>query len=708
MIEETEKNHTGDNEHDQHQDHEMIGVDAAESLQLPIQQPHKQQQGDDDDDDDDARNVIHIPNLLVSEFLDLWSNPTIRAMDNSTNNKNHPISEPTIRDVGTVTTSSNEALALLGLVLIHGSWTQSIQTTCIPRQEQQQKQEEQRQQEQQPSTPTDSATMSMSSSQLSNWLCQATKGIQCHLITASLMICEQTDPEAYHLFMEQPLKNRTTVLPSELPALAVVSQWNTHVGATADDDDDDDHGGRVGSTSKSRTRTSIRYLNDLASSKLLWQFLLFQQEPKLPELIPGVDSLARQQVRRRWTETDDAITKLVRWAVYELEDELELPTTMITQKHDEDGDDHDPCIRIFVAGDRSSVGKSSTCLGLLGTLMYQLGFEPHQLAYIKPATQSEALHQPIQVFCEHVGIRCVPIGPLVYYRGFTRAFLAGETESTQQLLQHCMDAVDRVARDKRVVIVDGVGFPAVGSICGTDNATMAHVCGYPISINSSSCTSSSSSFPQRRPMGALLVGGSGVGAAVDGYNLNAAFFENAQVPVLGAIFNKLSLTGYYALEHCQKQVSMYFEQRQEQQQLLQQQSDLTPIDRPQPRPFGFVPVFPKLAEQEPDGRTIRIQTVREFIAVFQSHVDVAGILQAAAAYRQPLHASATTTTMGKEPVLAQSLLAKEQQQQQQASWIPKGRTPSTGPPTRTNQQQQQQNRQEIERKAIYAGAAPSA
>ena len=33
---------------------------------------------------------------------------------------------------------------------------------------------------------------------------------------------------------------------------------------------------------------------------------------------------------------------------------------------------------------------------------------------------------------------------------------------------------------KRVLIIDGVGYPAVGSICGTDNADVARACGYPI------------------------------------------------------------------------------------------------------------------------------------------------------------------------------------------------------------------------------------
>jgi len=68
-------------------------------------------------------------------------------------------------------------------------------------------------------------------------------------------------------------------------------------------------------------------------------------------------------------------------------------------------------VRIFVAGDRSSVGKSSMCLGILGNLL-RLGYDPSSLAYIKPATQSEST-QLIQLFCEKHNVHCVPIGPVV-------------------------------------------------------------------------------------------------------------------------------------------------------------------------------------------------------------------------------------------------------------------------------------------------------
>ena len=342
-------------------------------------------------------------------------------------------------------------------------------------------------------------------------------------------------------------------------------------------------------------------------------------------------------------------------------------------------------LRIFIAGDRSSVGKSSVCLGIIGTLLEQ-GFAAKDLAYIKPATQSEST-QLIQVFCNSLGIDCVPIGPLVYYRGFTRAFLAGDTPPSDDLLEMCARAVDRIARGKKIVLVDGVGFPAVGSICGTDNATVLKACSYPETMdgtqierrrNGGDTPSDQSSLEQagrcddddtpikRRPMGVVLVGGVGVGAAVDAFDLNATYFESKQVPVLGAIFNKLPLTGFYSLDNCREQITRYF--------ALQK--------RDRGGCHGFVPVFPDIANTERG-----VDVAFDFIKSFAEHVDVAGIL------------SAASKVKGADVPLARILRAKKVASTvATGSYVEKGQQP----PRRLR------TRQEIELEAVNSGAKKSA
>lgn len=217
-------------------------------------------------------------------------------------------------------------------------------------------------------------------------------------------------------------------------------------------------------------------------------------------------------------------------------------------------------IRIFVSGDRSQVGKSTVCLGLVGALLRH-GFAPQDVAYIKPVTQCEA-PQLVAKFCQQQRIACCDIGPIVFYSGFTREFLQGNTESSEVLLAKAKAKVDEIGRGKKIVVVDGVGYPAVGSICGVSNAAVASAVQAPV----------------------VLVGKRGVGDAVDSFNLNACFFESQGVKVLGALFNRLPSDGYYSLANCKESVTAYFAQFQPQKQV-----------------YGFIPEM----EQVPDdGKVI--------------------------------------------------------------------------------------------------------
>jgi hypothetical protein len=301
-------------------------------------------------------------------------------------------------------------------------------------------------------------------------------------------------------------------------------------------------------------------------------------------------------------------------------------------------------IRIFVAGDRSSVGKSSVCLGILASLV-AMGYAPASLAYIKPATQCEA-PQLVQTYCDKIGIPCVPVGPVVYYKGFTRAFLFGETESSSELLTSAAAAVDELAQGKRVIMIDGVGFPSVGSICGTDGASVARACGYPTNNNG-----------ERAPVPVLVVGGSGVGAAVDAFNLNASYFKARDIPVIGAVFNKLSLEGFYSLENCRKQVTAYFDQ-----------------NPTAGRPFGFVPLTPGIAGESP------MDHVDEYLQLFREHVDVKGIVEAAAPH-VPSMSKRGQPSVETQPAKRVKL---------------------------NESNRQKRRREDIEKKAKQAGAAPSA
>lgn len=199
--------------------------------------------------------------------------------------------------------------------------------------------------------------------------------------------------------------------------------------------------------------------------------------------------------------------------------------------------EHHP-LRLFISGDRAHVGKSTVCLGLIGSLL-QSGYAAKDIAYMKPATQCQK-PQLVTKFCRQQGIACCDVGPILFYKGFTREFLKGETETSIQLLEKAETKLKEISRGTKIVIIDGVGYPAVGSICGVSNAHVAKKLKSPV----------------------VLVGTKGVGDAVDSFNLNATYFMSHNVKVLGSIFNRLPEDGFYSLEHCRENVLLYFKQFQ--------------------------------------------------------------------------------------------------------------------------------------------------
>ena len=224
-------------------------------------------------------------------------------------------------------------------------------------------------------------------------------------------------------------------------------------------------------------------------------------------------------------------------------------------------------MRVVVAGDKSHAGKSTVSLGLLAALL-EAGFLPSELAYIKPATQCVSSTLTAR-FCEENGIACEHIGPLVFYRGCTRTLLDEQEEPTNTtnstksnqtgtsapvgpnaLSERCAAAVERISQGKRLTLIDGVGYPSVGSIVGCSSADIAIACRAPV----------------------LLVGKAGVGDAIDSFNLCACFFEARRIPVLGGIFNKLPPTGFYGLQKCGEYVRKYMR-----------------IARPRQRVYGLLP-----------------------------------------------------------------------------------------------------------------------
>ncbi|KAL3778333.1 hypothetical protein ACHAW5_010229 [Stephanodiscus triporus] len=185
---------------------------------------------------------------------------------------------------------------------------------------------------------------------------------------------------------------------------------------------------------------------------------------------------------------------------------------------------------IFVAATKQHVGKTTTSLALMSGL--QKRFE--KVGFIKPVGQqhvkvySPALSREIRVdkdICllkeefhlDHIDYR--HMSPVIIPRGYTKKFIDGEITYEEQM-QQISASFDEVSNASDVVLCEGTGHCAVGSIVNVNNAKVASVLG----------------------AGMLLI-------ANGGLELNRVLCEKHNVPVLGVIINKVLPDKYDQTKH---------------------------------------------------------------------------------------------------------------------------------------------------------------
>jgi dethiobiotin synthetase len=169
---------------------------------------------------------------------------------------------------------------------------------------------------------------------------------------------------------------------------------------------------------------------------------------------------------------------------------------------------------VYVAGWGSGAGKSTFCQSLLDWMR----LKGRSCAYIKPVTQCEAV-TPVAEYCELHNVPCVPIGPVVFRNGVTNAVIAAEDfiASRHEHLERAVGAVRSLQADGVTVVVDGVGYPSVGSCVGCGNGDVAAALGASI----------------------ILVCPDGLGDAIDTMELMISYFVHKGCTITAVVFNKV-------------------------------------------------------------------------------------------------------------------------------------------------------------------------
>ena len=192
---------------------------------------------------------------------------------------------------------------------------------------------------------------------------------------------------------------------------------------------------------------------------------------------------------------------------------------------------------IFVAATRQHVGKTTVSLALMSGL--QKRFD--KVGFVKPVGQqhvpvhSENQNSIIEVdkdVClvkEHFHLDHIDyehMSPVIVPKGYTKKFVDGEISSSQQLLQ-VQQAVANVTDRSDVVLCEGTGHCAVGSIVSLNNAKCASMIGADM----------------------VLVANGGLGSAFDELELNRILCQQYNVRVAGVIINKVIPDRYEQTKH---------------------------------------------------------------------------------------------------------------------------------------------------------------
>ncbi|MCX7101928.1 MAG: dethiobiotin synthase [Methylobacter sp.] len=183
---------------------------------------------------------------------------------------------------------------------------------------------------------------------------------------------------------------------------------------------------------------------------------------------------------------------------------------------------------LYVMGAGSGAGKSTICLGILVQLLAS-GFTEDQLAYIKPVTKCTE-KQPVALFCEQKNISYRDLGCLVFNKGFSKDYIDGLTPDSTELMNQVLDSIHTVAQGKAVVIIDGIGDPASGSVVGISNVDVA---------SNLACR-------------VIFIGKPGIGAALDNTVLCVSFMQAKGLRDIGIIYNKIP---FLAVTDIEKYVS---------------------------------------------------------------------------------------------------------------------------------------------------------
>lgn len=160
-----------------------------------------------------------------------------------------------------------------------------------------------------------------------------------------------------------------------------------------------------------------------------------------------------------------------------------------------------------------------------------------------------------------MGIHCEGLGPIIYYKGYTQECIGGQHGTASDRMAQIQAAVDSLRSRFKFVVVDGVGYPGVGSCVGCSNGQMAAALNIPV----------------------LMVSRPGVGNMIDSCVMNIEYMAFHGARTIGTIVNKLPAkkVSYHTADSIKEYCTTFF---------LSYQYPLKDTMH-SIRTYGFIPAF---------------------------------------------------------------------------------------------------------------------
>jgi BioD-like phosphotransacetylase family protein len=180
--------------------------------------------------------------------------------------------------------------------------------------------------------------------------------------------------------------------------------------------------------------------------------------------------------------------------------------------------------RVYLAATGQNRGKTTASLGLTAAIIARGA----RTGFIKPVGQRYVVVAGTRADEDAVLMKEVfalpdaldDMSPVTLPRHFTTEFVMGRID--EDLEREVIDAADRVAAGKDLLLVEGTGHAGVGAVVGLSNARVAALLEAPV----------------------VIVSEGGVGRPIDEIVLNQALFERHKVRILGAIVNKVDVESH--------------------------------------------------------------------------------------------------------------------------------------------------------------------